>query len=300
MLPQIPDALGYVLVLLGFTALAAVLAWRNVRSRRAYVGGAIAVGMLAFVTHVILAFSVPAPDDLSGFASTLLQSLSMALHTGVRVTLFYLALEPFARRRWPRALIAWSRLLEGRLGDPSVGREILVGLASGMAMLVLLSSCWLVLDLTGVKAWDGEPVLAAGTGTLQALGQALHGVGDVVMFVGLAVFLLVLLRSLIPQPWLGNAAWFLVYAVLASQGEGTLLQTAVAMAFLSGLLVLLTRLGFLAVVAYATAVMTTVSIVLTLRPGDWQFSPSVMILGAMAALALWAYRVSVAGRSAFE
>lgn len=81
------------------------------------------------------------------------------------------------------------------------------------------------------------------------------------------------------------------YRIVALIGDGGMGQV-----YLADNLVL----GQSVAVAYATAVMTTASIVLTLRPSDWRFSPSVMILGAMAALALWAYRVSVAGRSAFE
>ena len=31
------------------------------------------------------------------------------------------------RRRWPRTLLAWSRVLAGRFRDPLVGRELLAG-----------------------------------------------------------------------------------------------------------------------------------------------------------------------------
>jgi hypothetical protein len=39
--------------------------------------------------------------------------------------MWYLALEPTVRRRWPWRLVAWGRLLDGRLGDPLVGRDLL-------------------------------------------------------------------------------------------------------------------------------------------------------------------------------
>ena len=46
----------------------------------------------------------------------------------------YVVIEPFVRRRMPRALVGWNRLLRGRFSDPLVGRELLVGLALGVAL----------------------------------------------------------------------------------------------------------------------------------------------------------------------
>jgi hypothetical protein len=49
----------------------------------------------------------------------------------------YLAIEPFGRRFWPDGLLGWSRLLSGRILDPRIGREILIGAAfAGALMLV--------------------------------------------------------------------------------------------------------------------------------------------------------------------
>ena len=39
----------------------------------------------------------------------------------------YLAVEPHFRRHWPTQLVTWSRLLEGKVGDPMVSRHVLVG-----------------------------------------------------------------------------------------------------------------------------------------------------------------------------
>ena len=51
----------------------------------------------------------------------------------------YLALEPFVRRLWPSMLVGWTRALSGRLRDPLIGRDCLVGVALGgtAALLVL-------------------------------------------------------------------------------------------------------------------------------------------------------------------
>jgi hypothetical protein len=53
---------------------------------------------------------------------------------GVIAYAMYLAAEPFVRRVWPHSLIAWSRLLAGRYHDPLVGRDLLIGIAVGVAV----------------------------------------------------------------------------------------------------------------------------------------------------------------------
>ena len=54
----------------------------------------------------------------------LLLGASLALFLAGVCWLLYVALEPLIRRRWPDSLIAWTRLLSGRLSDPLVGRSL--------------------------------------------------------------------------------------------------------------------------------------------------------------------------------
>ena len=49
-----------------------------------------------------------------------------------------IALEPFARRRWPEMLISWSRAVSGRWRDPLVGRDLLIGAVVGTALGLIL------------------------------------------------------------------------------------------------------------------------------------------------------------------
>ena len=70
-------------------------------------------------------------------------ALATAVFEGFFLWLPYVALEPFVRRRWPRRIVSWSRLLRGDYRDPLVGRDILIGAAAGG--VIVLSS-----DLTPV------------------------------------------------------------------------------------------------------------------------------------------------------
>jgi serine/threonine-protein kinase len=71
--------------------------------------------------------------------------------TGV-VWTYYIAVEPFLRRRWPQVLMSWTRLLSGKFRDPLVGRDILIGCAAGIAFRCgLLLQGWLTALLARVQ-----------------------------------------------------------------------------------------------------------------------------------------------------
>ena len=48
----------------------------------------------------------------------------------------YLAFEPFVRRRWPGRIVSWSRVLAGGFRDPLVGRDLLIGAAFGLGIIL--------------------------------------------------------------------------------------------------------------------------------------------------------------------
>src|SRR5207249_1497189 len=65
-----------------------------------------------------------------GEAFLLMQAFVWPLVVAVMVWILYVALEPYIRRTWPSALIAWNRINEGRFRDSRVTRDALVGVAA--------------------------------------------------------------------------------------------------------------------------------------------------------------------------
>jgi hypothetical protein len=62
--------------------------------------------------------------------------------------LLYLGLEPFVRKLWPSMLVTWTRVLTGRLRDPLIGRDALLGVAAGatfalVALMRYFTAAWL-------------------------------------------------------------------------------------------------------------------------------------------------------------
>jgi hypothetical protein len=79
-------------------------------------------------------------DELTLF----LGGVSWAAFPAGLLWMFYMALEPYVRRRWPHSMITWSRLLAGGVSDPLVGGQLLAGVALGIG----ISICFLLGTLT--------------------------------------------------------------------------------------------------------------------------------------------------------
>ena len=109
-----------------------LLARRNIRLGRGDRKGAFRVALFVFLAYAI-ARAVPRRPrvELRPGAVDPDQGLGLPLFWAAQVWLLYMALEPFARRRWPHVLISWKRLLAGKLRDPLVGRDVLLGSAMG-------------------------------------------------------------------------------------------------------------------------------------------------------------------------
>ncbi len=126
--------LGFVLLVLGT---AAYLAWRSQRLGRSDRKGGFRLAAYLFsvlmLSDLLRMHHVPA----LGEAYLIIVALSTNLLLTALVWLLYLGVEPYVRRIWPDVLITWSRLLAGRLRDPRIGRDILIGGATHAALFIV-------------------------------------------------------------------------------------------------------------------------------------------------------------------
>jgi serine/threonine-protein kinase len=106
------------------------VAQRNLRSgrgdakgaRRLGFGVAISLGVAWVLAEFSFSFNV---------VNSFLGMLVFVAAVGGISWALYLAVEPFMRRHAPEAMIGWTRFIDGRLADPLVGRDILLGCAAG-------------------------------------------------------------------------------------------------------------------------------------------------------------------------
>jgi serine/threonine-protein kinase len=291
-------AAGVTILALAMPVAGVLLARRNLRLGRGDRAGAFRVALYVFLTYSLArlfrADHVARPEELW----ILIKVLAYPAFWASLVWVLYMALEPFARRRWPHVLISWKRLLGGSLRDPLVGRDLLVGGVVGLALAALART------FTLVPSWLGQP---PGLPDLFVDGSALtllrHAVGmrffvnafSAVLYALVFLFIRVLLRVVARKEWLVALLWC---ALLASPFQ----SGAPLFGWVEGglralvLYVLLARSGLLAFASALFFMFVTIEIPLTLDLAAWYAPRALPVVLIFAALLVFGFHTSLAGK----
>jgi serine/threonine-protein kinase len=276
----------------------ALIARRNLRLGRSDRRGAMRLAALTFVGSMLTwAFRASHVADDSELALLLLGASVSLLLAGVS-WLLYVALEPLIRRRWPDSLIAWTRLLSGRLSDPLVGRVLLAG-----ALVGVFGAIFRELRELALRAFEATPPIPPFPWDLTLRGPravATHISNPAVaMFFALATAMLFfLLRVILRKEWLAAAVFVLFFAV-PSFLDGGLISGAFALVVAAVVIFLFLRFGLLALV-FANYFGHCLQFPLTTDSSAWYAGTSLFVLSVLAALAIYGFRIALAGRPMFS
>ncbi len=291
--------LALILAILG----AILLARHNLRLGRGDRAGAFKVAAYFFLVHMIVwAVWVDHVPDLDDEWRIFTTTAGWSLFNAVILWLFYLALEPLVRRRWPEAIISWSRVLTGRFRDPLVGRDILIGVLLGTAALATASLApllpsWIGLPASQPARFDTTHLQGARWTIGQILDRHIHAILDVMM----VLVLLLILRLLLRKQWLAAGALAIVLTAifgseLGSKGENPAISFSVAAIITSIAVFALIRFGLLAATAFAFCFPLIDGLPITTDPSAWYlWTPAIAIL-AVLGLAVYGFNTSLAGR----
>jgi len=271
------------------------LARRHIKMQRGDARGAVRIGMFVFLAMMTAwVFGASHIPTLAELMEVIL-AVSWALFFAVLAWMLYLALEPYARRHWPQTLVSWSRLLAGGFRDPLVGREALVGLACGAALTLSTLLRQYAEERYGVdpQAQDLLPLLG-----IRHLTAGMVARVPIAIAAALGVFFLMLgMRTLLRKQWLASIGFVIVLAaqrVLLSPTPA--IDAAFTMAGLVVLQLVLLRFGLLAVVMAILVQNWLLAFPLTLDVSAWHFGLWMFLLAVVAGIALYAFRLVVAGR----
>src|SRR5262249_882888 len=191
----------------------------------------------------------------------------------------YMALEPAVRRRWPRILVSWSRLLDGDFRDPLVGRDILIGCFFGIAILILRDLHFIAPSIFRVPA--PTPVtlrLHVPTSPSGAAPMAFDIINSSVYYAFAALFVLLLLRLLLRKRILADPIWVgLVSLLYLDRAESLAVELLLAILVSAVTLFVLLRFGLLAITA-ALSMRLLYSAPITLDPSVWYAGRSYAVL----------------------
>jgi len=288
----------------GVVVLAAgLVAMRNVRRGRGDRRGALRLALYLGAARFLWflgAHHLASTDEFDLFMS----HLSHATLLAGLAYVFYLAIEPYARRLWPRMLISWVRILDGGFRDPLVGRDLLVGAAAG-ALIALVGRLqfWIPAVLGGTSAlptfgyWTFEPL----RGTVAALVSVLGIHTGALLEIIFPMTWLLILRLVLRRTAAAAVVAGLVGAILFYPETGSVPGYIAGIAFIMALLWgVLFRFGLLAFAALYYEFRLLDQLPLTSHPAGWYQGSVLLALAFIVAPALYGFWTCQGGRPLFR
>ncbi len=144
-----------------------------------------------------------------------------ALFIAFAMYILYLGLEPFVRRLWPSMLVTWTRVLSGRLRDPLVGRDALVGVAAGAVLMLLYLEPFWMAGLTGKPPMPLQNDLSPLLGVRGAILAVLQAVNNGMQQTLISLFTYSSFRALfewITRTPIGASRWTIASKIRMSAG----------------------------------------------------------------------------------
>ncbi len=270
------------------------LARRNYRQGRCDREGAFRLASVMFVLE-LLQWLCRSHFTLS---LDLIGSFVIALSTGLFVSgvtwILYLALEPWVQRRWPQAMISWSRLISGQLRDPLVGRDVLFGVMLGVVwILIFMPRNIAEIRMGAAPGLGASEYLAGGR---EALGQWLIQIPGSILSTLFFFILLLGLKTLLRKDWLAAIVFVALYALpigFSSSYVAVELPTQI-LAYAVALLIVY-RFGLVPLACAIFTINMLGNVPFTADPSALYFTDSVLALLSIVALAGWGFYHSLGG-----
>jgi len=282
---------------------------RNLRLGRGDRRGATRIAVFVFIMNILeSAFTTRLAEDgllSAGWDWVSGRALGHSLMHSISMWFAYVALEPYVRRLWPRMLVSWARVVSGRLRDPLVGRDLLIGGVAGASVLALralfefgTNRLGLARVPTSVNAGMLESVTS-----LPLTGLSLAYGGSVcVLFVLETLVLVIVLRLLLQRTWLAVLISVLILGGTTAFGSapanGWLVGILNAVIVIPGILVLM-RFGLLAAVTSSFVALVMSSAVASLDLSSWYADRALVSIVAVLGILVYGAVTALGGKPIF-
>src|SRR6266705_5311408 len=286
-----------------------VLARRNLRAKRGDIRGALVVGISIVILYLLYHLFSMNLGEVGPFAilieATASAPLGHALIRGVTMLLAYLAIEPYIRRLWPSVLVSWARLVAGRLRDPIIGRDVLVGAAAGAALPFVFAAAQSVERALGFPVDPGRlsPVL------LDAVISAPSVLAVVSLALALGIFrtttyytILLILRFVLRNNRLAAIATLVLFVLALTDYSSKSLWLDIPISLLAwGAVVwVAVRFGYVALTVIVIVSLLVDGLPWTLDFSSWVAPQTMFAWGIMVVLLGYGFMTAVGGKSLFS
>lgn len=275
------------------------VARHNIKHGRGDLSGAVKLGAFCFALHfaATLLYSDYIPAAFN-FSAPITSVSVFSIESGLTMSLYYLAMEPYVRRSWPEGLISWNRLLTGELRNPMIGRDLLIGMSLGAVYLVLKSFV-----VFAVIRWSPDTIeLPFDENFFHVLLGPSQMVSGMLVMINWA-----LLNSFV---WLFIMIFFLIIfkkrklAVIATLvlvtaqdslgvvGGEPYHEFFLDLAFSALVIFLLQKYGILAATGYFLVYFLVFYFPVTLDPSRFYFSYTIGIIALISAIAIYSFYIA--------
>ncbi len=274
------------------------LAIRNLRmgrgDRRTAMFGAIVAFISLTIAWLPLAHHVTA---VWGEWRVIRGGLGEAVFYAALLYALYMALEPSIRLHRPQLIVSWIRVARGKLADPIVGRDLLLGVAFGLLIRLIDIAVWYIPVAEGRLMNRPAGVSTdALLGPVQAIAEMSMYLDEMLNAAFMAVFVLVLLRKVLRKSWLTIPAFYaMMWAVSLGFYEGSVAEVQVVCASVLAAIVTLivSRFGLLVgFIAFAIAA-TAAEFPFTLNFSAWHSTATWLWLVVVAFLTLFGLKGAI-------
>ena len=277
-------------VLLG----AVYLARRNYRQGRGDRDGALRLAFIIFVLEMLLWLCRGHFTADMGTFGLFILAISTGLFVSAVAWTLYLALEPWVRRRWPQAIISWSRLLTGQFRDPLVGRDILFGVMLGVLWIVVFSVRYAISLHRGAPPGIGNISYLAGNRS--ALGIWLRQIPGSIIGTLEFFFLLLSLKVVLRKDWLAAIAFVGIFVTIQSASSSDLALDLPAFVVVYGIAVLIVyRFGLLPLACAIFTINMMGNVPMSSDLSAWFMPASILAVLSVVAMASWGFYHSLGG-----
>ena len=216
------------------------------------------------------------------------------------VLVFYTAFEPFVRRRWPQMLVSWARVVAGSWRDPLVGRDILIGCASGVVTANLTNLSRLAAARADGAGAHFVPDWNMFDGTRPMLG-AMAAITSQGVFIGLfMLFVLFVLKITLRRDWAAIAVFVLLAGTVRNLVSFTWATLPIIVIIGAIRATVLIRFGLVAEMAGAAVWTLFMISPITLQTSAWYAGPGYGVSVFIGLIAVYGFKTALGGRRLVE
>lgn len=271
------------------------LARRNYLRGRADREGALRLAIVMFLLEVALFFCSSHLATITDAIGLTVIAISTALFLSGVMWVFYMAIEPWVRRQWPKSIISWTRLLAGSWRDPVVGRDILLGVALGVVWIFVFQIRYILIMHMGASPGLGSTDLLQGGRVALAtwLRQWPQSIQTTMVFFLVFFGLKVVLR----KEWIAAIVFIAIFAVPQGMSSTYKMVELPAMVLVYGIaLLIVIRFGLVPLACAIFTINLMANVPFSADFSAWYMTTSILALLSVLAIAGWGFYHSLGGQ----